>query len=781
MFRAFLWPLLCWLILAVAGPGTVVAQTRLTLSSIIPGTEKVQLIYNGDFQFQGQSFTNTHPFPTGWLRQADLFADAGTNMVSADNGVVAKAFVNNAAPVGMYERTLSLSPNTAYVLSAYLWNMGDAANHVTTVVDFNDAPQEPQITLSYADAEAASGQFVYRSFNTGVTGSNITLRVFYDGFAGTGSTANYFPLAAQWDNLAITKASDFLPPQPSGTAANRRPQVTILTPGDGASLVLPVAPGALPITVSATDPDGSVVKVEFFAGTNKLGESAVSPFTFVWTNAVSGTWQLTAIATDNLGGSTLSAPVNISVTLPPEPTVLQVARAGTNFVLTWPASATALSLLVASNALPAPRWKPWLDSAVVSNNLNSLTVSNNGRQNYFVLGKSVDPSTLTRKLMMGYQGWFGCPGDGSPSSGWVHWFRNNNPVATNATVDFWPDISELGPDELFNTSMTLTSGAPAAVYSAFNQKTVVRHFKWMKDYNLDGVFLQRFSSELSSASRFAVRNQVLANVRTGAETYGRVFAVMYDISGQPASTLVSTLTNDWNYLTTTLQITNSPAYVRHRGKPVVAIWGFGFTDRPGTPSDAQAVINYFKAAGTTIMGGVPTYWRTLTGDSQTNAAWAGVYRSFDIISPWAVGRYGTLADADNFKVNLIVPDLADTKAHGIDYMPVIFPGFSWHNLNGGPLNQIPRNGGAFYWRQAYNAVMAQCTMVYGAMFDEMDEGTAMLKLAPTAAQLPANASFVPLNIDGQALPSDWYLRMADQASRMLRGDIPALPQIPIKP
>ncbi|HWU36923.1 MAG TPA: hypothetical protein VN203_04690, partial [Candidatus Acidoferrum sp.] len=167
--------------------------------------------------------------------------------------------------------------------------------------------------------------------------------------------------------------------------------------------------------------------------------------------------------------------------------------------------------------------------------------------------------------------------------------------------------------------------------------------------------------------------------------------------------------------------------------------------------------------------------------SQTNTAWGGVYRSFDIISPWAVGRYGTVPDADNFKVNLIVPDLADAKSHGIDYMPVIFPGFSWHNLNGGPINQIPRNGGAFYWRQAYNAVMAQCTMVYGAMFDEMDEGTAMLKLAPTPAQLPVNASFVPLNIDGQALPSDWYLRMADQASRMLRGDIPALPQIPIKP
>jgi hypothetical protein len=72
-------------------------------------------------------------------------------------------------------------------------------------------------------------------------------------------------------------------------------------------------------------------------------------------------------------------------------------------------------------------------------------------------------------------------------------------------------------------------------------------------------------------------------------------------------------------------------------------------------------------------------------------------------------------------------------------------------------------------------------MIYGAMFDEMDEGTAMLKLAPTAAQLPAQGTFVPLNIDGQPLPSDWYLRMADQASRMLRGDIPALPQLPITP
>ena len=118
-------------------------------------------------------------------------------------------------------------------------------------------------------------------------------------------------------------------------------------------------------------------------------------------------------------------------------------------------------------------------------------------------------------------------------------------------------------------------------------------------------------------------------------------------------------------------------------------------------------------------------------------------------------------------------------------MPVIFPGFSWYNLmrgmNGSTLNQIPRIGGRFYWRQAYNAVSAGCTMIYGAMFDEVDEGTAMFKLAPTPNELPVQGTWVPLNIDGETLPSDWYLRLADKATRMLRGDIPLQSSMPISP
>lgn len=397
------------------------------------------------------------------------------------------------------------------------------------------------------------------------------------------------------------------------------------------------------------------------------------------------------------------------------------------------------------------------------------------------VAREVDASTMNHKLLMGYQGWFACPGDGSPPNRWVHWFRNNNSIATNVTVDFWPDVSELDTDELFTTGMTLSNGAPAKVYSAFNQKTVVRHFQWMQDHQLDGVLLQRFVSDLSDPAFFALRNQVAANVQVGAEKYGRVFAIMYDISGQPTNTLVSALANDWLYLVNTMHLTNSPRYLRHNGRPVVAIWSFGFSGRGDTPAQAMAAINFFKAAGCTMIGGVPAYWRTLNHDAQTNAAWAAVFRSFDVISPWSVGRYGDNAGADHFAANLIVPDRAEAAANGRDYMPVIFPGFSWKNLNHGPLNQIPRNGGAFYWRQAYNAVATGCTMIYGAMFDEMDEGTAMFKLAPTKAELPAQGTFVPLNADGIKLPSDWYLRLANEAGKMLRGELPVTNAIPITP
>jgi hypothetical protein len=555
--------------------------------------------------------------------------------------------------------------------------------------------------------------------------------------------------------------------------------VRITSPANGSFAY--ASGGALAIAADATDLDGTITNVQFFAGTNKVAAVSTSPWTAFWSNTVSGTYILTALAADNTGATTLSAPVSVSVTIPPQAPALNIQAGSSNVILSWSSNGDGMIVQRTSNLVSSASWTNVTNAIQTINFSNVLTLPIAAVPQFFRLAPEVDASTMTGKLLMGYQGWFAYPGDGSANSAWIHWFRSQNPVATNATVDFWPDVSELDPDELFATSMTYPNNAPAKLYSAYNPKTVLRHFKWMRDNHLDGVFLQRFSGGLSDASTFARLNKVANNVRAGADAYRRVFAMMYDISGQPTNTLVSTLTNDWLYLVNTLQITNSSRYLRHNGKPVVAIWGFGFSDRPDSPQQAQQVINFFKSVGLTVMGGLPTYWRTLNNDAQSDPAWAAVFRSFDIISPWSVGRYGDNSGADNFRVNLIVPDLAEAAANGREYLPVIFPGFSWHNLNAGPLNQIPRNGGTFYWRQAYNAKLSGCNMIYGAMFDEVDEGTAMYKLAPTANDIPSQGSWVPLDIDGTSLPSDWYLRLANEASKMLRGDIPLQTAIPITP
>ena len=765
------------LMLGLAAPAF--AQTKLKLSAIKPGTERVQLINNGDFQFQGPLVGTNYPFPSGWSSGVDMFANLGSNLVAINGSVVARAQVNSSAPATGFSQTVNLEPATAYVFSAYVWNMGDAVNHAGTIMDLNDAPSEPQIVLSFSDSEAAKGYFVYRSFNTATTGTNVTVRIFYDGFAGTGAAAAFYPLAAQWDNIAITKSVNFTAPQSSASTATLRPLVRITSPANGS---FAYASGAtVAITADAIDLDGTITNVQFFAGTNKVGEISSSPWTVLWSNLVPGSYVLTAVAADNTGATTISAPVSVSVTIPPRAPALNIQAGNGEVILSWPSSGDGMIVQKASNLLSSASWSKVTNAIQMINSSNVLILPMTAGPQFFRLAPEVDASTMTGKLLMGYQGWFACPGDGSASSRWVHWFRSQNPIATDATVDFWPDVSELDPDELFSTSMTYPGGAPAKLYSAYNAKTVLRHFKWMRDNHLDGVILQRFSSGVSDAGEFARMNKVASNVRAGADAYRRVFALMYDISGHPTNTLVSALTNDWLYLVNTLQITNSARYLRHNGKPVVAVWGFGFSGRQDTPPQAQEVINFFKSAGLTVMGGLPTYWRTLNNDTQSDPAWAAVFRSFDIISPWSVGRYGDIAGADNFRQNLIVPDLAEAVANVREYMPVIFPGFSWYNLLGGPLNQIPRNGGTFYWEQAYNAKLAGCNMIYGAMFDEVDEGTAMYKLAPTANEIPAQGSWVPLNLDGSSLPSDWYLRLAGEASRMLRGDIPLQSTIPIAP
>jgi hypothetical protein len=389
----------------------------------------------------------------------------------------------------------------------------------------------------------------------------------------------------------------------------------------------------------------------------------------------------------------------------------------------------------------------------------------------------VDPSTLNGKVLFGYQGWFDCPGPATPANRWSHWSRGV-PSPETLAIDMYPDLSEFRPEQLCAVPGMTVGDRPAYLYSAANPDVVRRHFQWMKEYGLDGVLVQRFVTDI--AGRRAGGDVVLKNVMAAAAASGRVFAVEYDISGADPVKYFDQLREDWTYLTDVLKVTAHPSYLRHNGKPVLSVWGMGLNeDRhpPRNPQEAKTVIDWFRAR-VTFIAGTPSRWRTLNADSQTDPAWADAYRAADVIQPWTVGRYRDVAGADRWKRDVLEGDVALTKDRKQIYMPVIFPGFSWKNLKKDEGNKIPRLRGEFLWRQAYNAKIAGATVLKIAMFDEVNEGTAMFKIAAKRQDAPEQGFWLTLDADGADLPSDYYLRLGYAITRLFHGELAPAAQMP---
>ncbi len=387
---------------------------------------------------------------------------------------------------------------------------------------------------------------------------------------------------------------------------------------------------------------------------------------------------------------------------------------------------------------------------------------------------SVDVSSLKGKVMCGYQGWFACEGDGADRD-WVHWTKARGALASgNAKIDLWPDVSELAPEERFATGFKHADGRVAEVFSSFKKETVVRHFTWMRDYGIDGAFVQRFAAGLRDPKSLRQNNTVLAHCRDGAEANGRAFVVMYDLSGLGANRIAEVI-DDWRSLRTQMRITDSTAYLRHRGKPLVAVWGIGFSDdRKYTLDESRQLVDFLKKDGCSVMLGVPTHWRELKNDAIADPALHDVLKLADVISPWTIGRYGDAKGVARHEEKFLKPDLAWCTEAKLDYLPVVFPGFSWHNMHGGPLDAVPRRKGEFLWSQFAAAKRAGAEMIYVAMFDEVDEGTAIFKCT-NDVPVSDESKFVTY----ESLPSDFYLRLTGAGAKMLRGEIPVTEKPPL--
>lgn len=406
--------------------------------------------------------------------------------------------------------------------------------------------------------------------------------------------------------------------------------------------------------------------------------------------------------------------------------------------------------------------------STLTNTTNPHTNATPNASRFFRLNQTVDTTTMRKKVMCGYQGWFRAPGDGGGK--WIHWSRDPNQITTNTvTFEMWPDLSEYSAGEKFNAGgFTHHGGASAQLFSSQNSNTVNLHFDWMLEHGIDGVYLQRFVTDIHGRPWMT---NVLNHARAGASRTGRALAITYDMSGAPTNTLFATLTNDWRWLVQS-GVPADPRYLHEGGKPVLMVWGF-FTDRMST-NLAHQIIGWFKTNDiqpVTLVGGCQWPWRT-----ETAAGWSNVFRRFDVISPWNVGNYTTSGTNKFASTGYWLADYQAATNAGMMYLPVIYPGFSWDNLQrlAPGTSLIPRLGGNFLWKQFYDAAQLQLDMAYVAMFDEVDEGTAIFKVSNTP---PIQGHWV--TYDG--LPADWYLRLTGEGARMLVGERSITATIPITP
>ncbi|MFC1763890.1 glycoside hydrolase family 71/99-like protein, partial [Planctomycetota bacterium] len=371
----------------------------------------------------------------------------------------------------------------------------------------------------------------------------------------------------------------------------------------------------------------------------------------------------------------------------------------------------------------------------------------------------VDNQTVVGKVMTGYQGWFRTPND-LEDKGWRHWGRSSSvdPDPTQITIDQWPYLDEYQPNDLYPAGkMVLENGEPAHLFSSTDYETVQRHFNWMRKYNIDGAYLQRFVNR-GNSGYYGGSEFVLDNVRKAAAQEGCVWALEYDISSLNTDDPFDVITHDWNWLVEEVGILNDPRYLHENGKPVLFIWGFSVRDQFSV-TQADKIVDWFAEQELYLIGGVNWYWERKT-------EWYDHFTKYDQLLGWMERGGDDLIRQRNI-----------LAGWGVKILPHAWPGFSWHNLKKltFPYQYTARVAGDFYWQRLYNAIQSGSNHIFLGMFDEYDEGTAIM---PMSDSHPAPHTEWGHYIDNEGRDPFWYLRLSGAAHEMLLGQRPSTSYLP---
>lgn len=221
---------------------------------------------------------------------------------------------------------------------------------------------------------------------------------------------------------------------------------------------------------------------------------------------------------------------------------------------------------------------------------------------------------------------------------------------------------------------------------------VEQHFKYMQQYKIDGIFVQRFRDASNPSNEYYHQGvQVLDWVRQYAEQYGKYFAVEYDFSalqaGENPDDYLGYWKNDFDKVVAPLF--QSSSYIYQDGKPVMEIWGAGFNDnKGGSGQDYQTLVDYMANSATPTWNilGVPWYWQDLNDQNRSPPPAPGLFSlyqssSVQCLQPWGVGAYSTPDDFAYYFQNRLVPMKSQLDGWGKKLSPVIHPGTQNYNSN----------------------------------------------------------------------------------------------------
>ncbi len=177
---------------------------------------------------------------------------------------------------------------------------------------WDDQAKVPYMTkgnffLSYDDEEsiAIKAQFI----NDNNLAGTIVWQVFGD-LEFSGAAQSFGTKLKRWSNVKSPLINKMNEVFATGGTGNVFPSVTITSPAEGTSF----AEGDnINITASASDSDGTVIRVEFYNGSTLLGQDTTAPYSYSWNSVSAGSYSIIAKVYDNEGASS-TASVSISVT-----------------------------------------------------------------------------------------------------------------------------------------------------------------------------------------------------------------------------------------------------------------------------------------------------------------------------------------------------------------------------------------------------------------------------------------------------------------------------------